>query len=173
MTLGWGGWGGAPIRPSLGGNRVVGNAITRVNLVTGDGGPIYVMSPQPARADCGADDLSCRSEVAGNYVSYAMHHAAMLYHDEGSGFFYTHDNAVLQNPALTDPHHWWWCWAAAWASTEHNILITQNYAIGVNRSDVYAGNNLVLDNNTLLAWGAAWPAAALDIIAQAGPRAAR
>jgi hypothetical protein len=172
VTLGWGGWGGAPIRPSLGGNRVVGNAISRVNLVTGDGGPIYVMSPQPARADCGADDLSCRSEVAGNFVSYAMHHAAMLYHDEGSSFFYTHDNAVLQ-PFLTDPHGWWWCWAAAWASTEHNILITRNYAVGVNRSDVFAGNNLVLENNTLLAWGAAWPAAAFDIIAQAGPRAAR
>jgi hypothetical protein len=169
VTLGWGGWGGAPIRPSLGGNRITGNAISRVNLVTGDGGPIYVMSPQPARADCGAEDLSCRSEVAGNFVSYALHHAAMLYHDEGSGFFYTHDNAVLQ-PTLVDPHGWWWSWAAAWASTEHNILITRNYAIGVNRSDVFNGNNLVCENNTLLAWGAAWPPAARDIIAQAGPR---
>jgi hypothetical protein len=169
VTLGWLGWGGAPIRPSLGGNRIVGNAISRVNLVTGDGGPIYVMAPQPSRADCGADDLGCRSEIAGNFVSYAIHHAAMLYHDEGSGFFYTHDNVVLQ-PQLNDPHGWWWSWAAAWASTEHNILVTRNVAVGVNRSDFYAGNNLVCVNNTLLPWGSAWPPAALDIIAQAGPR---
>jgi hypothetical protein len=71
------------------------------------------MGQGPTSADCGADDLTCRSEIAGNFVSYAMHHAAMLYHDEGSGFFYTHDNAVLQ-PALTDPHGWWWCWSAIW-----------------------------------------------------------
>ena len=169
LTLGWGGWGGAPLRPSLGGNKILGNAISRVNLVTGDGGPIYVMGQQQESAACGADDLSCRSEMAGNFVSYAMHHAAMLYHDEGTVGYYTHGNVVLQ-PLLTDPHGWWWSWAAAWASTEHNILIAENFAVGVNRSDMAAGNNLVIVNNTLLPWGSAWPPAAAAIIAQAGPR---
>jgi beta-glucuronidase len=170
LTLGWGGWGGAPLRPSLGGNKILGNAISRVNLVTGDGGPIYVMGQQQESAACAANDLSCRSEMAGNFVSYAMHHAAMLYHDEGTVGYHTHGNVVLQ-PLLTDPHGWWWSWAAAWASTEYNILIADNIAVGVNRSDMAAGNNLELVNNSLLPWGAAWPPAAAAIIAQAGPRA--
>ena len=42
VTLGWGGWGGCGYRPSLGGNRIIGNVIQRVNVITGDGGPIYV-----------------------------------------------------------------------------------------------------------------------------------
>jgi hypothetical protein len=169
LTLGWGGWGGCAYRPNLGGNKIIGNAISYVNLITGDGGPIYVMAQQQSRANCSADDLSCRSEMAFNYVSFAMHHAALLYHDEGSAFYYTHDNVVLQ-PELTDPHGWWWSWAAAWASSESNILITNNYAQGVNRSDVYKGNNLVIQNNSLQPIGATWPDAALQIINQAGPR---
>ena len=169
LTLGWGGWGGAPYRLNLGGNRILGNIISDVNRIVGDGGPIYVMAQQQASAACDADDLSCRSEMAGNVVSYAWHHAAMLYHDEGTEFFHTHDNCVLQ-PQLSDPHGWWWSWAAAWASTERNILIENNFAIGVNRSDMAKGNNLVLANNTLLPWGSAWPPAAAAIIARAGPR---
>lgn len=169
LTLGWGGWGVCSYRPVLGGNRILGNFISRVNLIVGDGGPIYVMSKQPASVSCGALDLTCRSEMAYNYVSYAIHHAAMLYHDEGTGYYYTHDNVVLQ-PILTDPHGWWWSWAAAWASTEENILITNNWAQGVNRSDMAAGHNLVLANNTLLSWDDAWPKAAQDIINNAGPR---
>ena len=175
LTLGWGGWGGAPYRPSLGGNRVVGNAITNVNLITGDGGPIYVMSQQQSEPGCGAGDFSCRSEITGNFVGYAMHHAAMLYHDEGSEFFYTHGNVVDQPANLTDPHGWWWSWAAAWADTERNILIRENFARGVNRSDLpqnAAQLGLVIENNFLLADGAPWPAAAAAIIAQAGPRPA-
>lgn len=169
LTLGWLGWNGCPYRPALGGNKILGNYISNVNLVTGDGGPIYVMAQQPSRANCAVDDLSCRSEMAYNFVSYAMHHAALLYHDEGSSFYYTHDNVVLQ-PQLSDPHGWWWSWAAAWASTESNILITNNFVQGVNRSDVYKGNNLVIANNTLQPIGAVWPDAAIDIINQAGPR---
>ena len=169
ITLGWGGWGGCPYRPNLGGNKILGNFISNVNLITGDGGPIYVMAQQQSRANCSSDDLSCRSEMAYNYVSYAMHHAALLYHDEGSAFYYTHNNVVLQ-PSLVDPHGWWWSWAAAWASSESNILITDNYAQGVNRSDVYNGNNLIITNNSLQAIGSTWPDAALEIIANAGPR---
>lgn len=169
LTLGWLGWGGCPYRPALGGNTIANNTISNVNLVTGDGGPIYVMGQGPTSAACGADDLSCRSVIAGNYVSYALHHAAMLYHDEGSAFYYTHDNVVLQ-PLLKDPHGWWWSWAAAWADTESNILITRNYAVGVNRSDCAEGHNLVIKNNTLLPWGSAWPPAAQAIIDAAGPR---
>ena len=127
------------------------------------------MGQQQESAACGADDLSCRSEMAGNFVSYAMHHAAMLYHDEGTVGYYTHGNVVLQ-PLLTDPHGWWWSWAAAWASTERNILIAENFAVGVNRSDKAAGNNIIIENNTLLPWGSSWPPAAAAIIAQAGPR---
>ena len=172
LTLGWGGWGGCSYRPNLGGNRVVGNRIENVNLIVGDGGPIYTMAQQPSSATCGSSDLSCRSEVAFNYVAMAIHHASMLYHDEGSSHFYTHDNVVLQ-PLLTDPHKWWWCWAAAWADTEHDITVADNFAAGVNRSDVAAGGrNLVFANNTLLPWAAPWPPAAQRIVDDSGPRAA-
>jgi hypothetical protein len=40
VTLGWMGWGKGVVRPSLGGNRILGNRIEFVNLITGDGGPI-------------------------------------------------------------------------------------------------------------------------------------
>ena len=72
---------------------------------------------QPSRANCTNLDFTCYSEIAYNFVSYALHHAAMLYHDEGSAFFYTHDNAVLQPPSLRDPHGWWWSYLAAWADS--------------------------------------------------------
>jgi hypothetical protein len=169
LTVGWMGWGGAPVRASLGGNRIVGNRIEYVNLVTGDGGTIYVMAPQPSRPDCSAGELACYSEMAFNYVANAIHHAALLYHDEGSAFWFTHDNVVSQ-PQLSDPHGWWWSWAAAWASSEYNILIADNTARGVNRSDMYAGNNLTLVNSTLLSWGAAWPPAAQAVVDAAGVR---
>ena len=76
VTIGWG-WGqheGA--LETHGANRIVGNDITLVNLLTADGGPIYVMGPQ--RVD------GIWSEFARNFVGHARHHAALLYHDEGA-----------------------------------------------------------------------------------------
>lgn len=55
-------------------------------LANADGGPIYVMGPQPS------------SEMAYNYVAHALHHAAMLYHDEGSAYWRTHHNVVNSQP---------------------------------------------------------------------------
>ena len=130
------------------------------------------MAQGPTSATCAPNDLSCRSEITGNFVASAEHHAAMLYHDEGSAYFHTHGNVVDQRP-MSDPHGWWWSWAAAWADTESNILIAGNWARGVNRSDMAAGHNLVLVNNTLLPEGAAWPPGAAAVIAAAGPRGAR
>lgn len=171
VTLGWMGWGKGVIRPSLGGNRINGNRIAYVNLIVGDGGPIYVMAPQPSRADCTSLDFSCYSEIANNFVSYAMHHAAMLYHDEGSAFFYTHDNAVLQPPFLRDPHGWWWSFMAAWATSEWNIFMARNTAVGINRTDIAQGPlNLTVVNSTLLPWGALWTPAAQAIVNASGVR---
>lgn len=170
VTFGWGGWGGCPVYPTLGGNRILSNYISYVNLYVGDGGPIYVMAPQPVPySQCATNDLTCRSEMAYNYVSYAIHHAALLYHDEGTGYYYTHDNVVLQ-PSYTDPHGWWWSYLAAWASTEYNILMVNNTARGVSRADIYNGNNLVVENSTLLPWDSEWPSNAQTIINQAGVR---
>jgi hypothetical protein len=125
---------------------------------------------QPSVENCQNLELTCYSEIAFNYVAYAMHHAAMLYHDEGSAYFYTHDNAVLQ-PALTDPFGWWWSYIAAWASSEWDILMANNTAIGVNRSDIAQGPlNLTLVNSTLLPWGSSWPPAAAAIVNASGVR---
>lgn len=150
---------------------------------------------QPTRANCTNLDFTCYSEIAYNFVSYAMHHAAMLYHDEGSAFFYTHDNAVLQPPFLRDPHGWWWDYLAAWATsgenkdasavicflfcnitltpsfTEFDIYMARNTAIGLNTTSIAQGDlNLTVINSTLLTWGSAWPPAVQAIVNASGVR---
>ena len=161
ITIGWGGWNGAIKSPSLGGNRILNNYISRVNLATADGGPIYVLG-----------DQRHQSEMAGNFVSHALHHAALLYHDEGSTHWWTHDNVVDQTPAdMSVPNGgWWWAFLSAWASTEHDILMERITTRYCNRSDIYdgAGNNLTARDITILSAGAAWTEAAQAIIDCAG-----
>jgi hypothetical protein len=169
VTMGWLGWNGCPYRPSLNNISITSNIIMFVNEITGDGGPIYVMGKQPKNATCifNTVDLDCRSEIAYNYVGYALHHAADLYHDEGSGHFYTHHNVVIQ-PHYTDPNGWSFMWFSMWAPTESNILGFMNYAKGVNTSHAFVGNNLILVNTTFFDINENWNHDALAIINQAG-----
>jgi len=96
ITIGWG-WGQheSPL-PTHGGNLIAQNDVQFVNLLTSDGGPIYVMGPQQW------------SEMTGNFVGHALHHAAMLYHDEGSGYWHTHHNVVNESTADQFPCGGWW-----------------------------------------------------------------
>jgi hypothetical protein len=159
VALGWG-WGDPP-RPTLGGNAVLSNAVTRVNLATADGGPLYMLGGQTEQ-----------SEMAGNYVGHALHHAALVYHDEGSCRWYTHDNVVDQAPQdMAVPEGgWWWAFLSAWAPSEHDIVMANTTTRYLNRSDVYAGNNLTVTGTVVLPAGAPWPPAAQAIVDAAGAR---
>jgi hypothetical protein len=167
VTVGWG-WGqheGA--LETHGANRIVDNSVTYVNLLTADGGPIYVMGPQ--RAD------GVWSEMARNFVGHALHHAALLYHDEGSGWWHTHDNVVNQSAADCVPNGgWWYSYIAAWACSEHDILAEDNWSFELSRTDTCCGNascpdsNVTVRGSTVVPAGAPWPPAAQAIADAAG-----
>ena len=162
ITLGWG-WGQhqGPL-PTHGGNTIEMCHVYNVNQLTADGGPIYVMGPQ------------AWSEMRYNHVGHSMKHSAMLYHDEGSAYWWTHHNVV--NETLQDQHPcggWWYSWLAAWASSEHDILMgPEMYTTSdLTRVDLYChncSNNLTVLNYTVVPAAGAWPAAAQAIVDNAG-----
>lgn len=162
IAWGWGGWNGAPVRPTLGNTRIMSNQIKYVNLVTSDGGPIYVMAPQP------------NSVMAYNFVGWAMHHAASLYHDEGSAFWSTHHNVVEQPSGCSAGSHCYianngrFDFLAAWASSEYNISISHIYTRNLTIRNVYEGNNITVDDVHVVGWEEQWLDEARAIVAQAG-----
>lgn len=159
ITVGWG-WGDPP-RPTLGGNAITGNFVSRVNLATADGGPIYVLGGQ-----------AHQSEFTGNFVSRALHHAALLYHDEGSCRWHTHDNVAdtLPEDIATPNGGWVWIALSAWAGSEHDIRMERITTRFLNVTHIYPGNNLTLTNLTVLPLGAQWTPDAQAVIDAAGAR---
>ena len=167
LTVGWG-WGEheQPLA-THGANRILGNNIELVNLLTADGGPIYVMGPQSAGG--------MWSEMAGNVVAHARHHAALLYHDEGSAYWFTHHNVVNQSAADCVPNGgWWYSCIAAWACSEHDILVEDVFSYELARLDTCCGNatcpssNVTIRSFTVVPTGAAWPPEAQGIVDAAG-----
>lgn len=162
ITVGWG-WGTHhdPL-PTHGGNVIEHCHIHTVNQLTADGGPIYVMGPQQW------------SEMRFNHVERALHHAAMLYHDEGSAYWWTHDNVVNETKRDQVPcGGWWYSWLAAWASSEHDILMgPELYTTSdLTRVDQYCQNcpnNLTVMNFTVVPAGGPWPPKAQAIVDGAG-----
>lgn len=160
VTVGWGGWGGSPDRPTLGNGHILSNHIQYVNLVTADGGPIYVMGPQD------------HSEMAYNFVEHARHHAAMLYHDEGSAFWHTHHNVVNLVPddmKANNGSGWVFVAVSTWACSEYNITVDNIWSnYDVVHQCTSANRNVSYANMTFIEVGAPWPPQAAAIIAQAG-----
>ncbi|KAA2250119.1 hypothetical protein F0L68_38910 [Solihabitans fulvus] len=165
MSLGWGwGWAstcdlqskqglGNPCRHGTiysGGNQILNNHLHDVMGVLNDGGPIYTLGGQ------GGGDGSLTSVLAGNVVSGGNHTNNMLYHDEGSSYWNTHDNLVRFGGQD---------WMGMWTPTIHDITVHDNY------SD-YAANNINGTNITFaqatVVAGGNWPPAARAIIAAAG-----
>lgn len=161
MSLGWG-WGWAstcdlqakqglpnPCRHGTiysSGNQILGNYIHDVMGVLSDGGPIYTNGGQGGG-----------SVVAGNVVGGGNHTNNMLYHDEGSSYWDTHDNVVRfggQN------------WVGMWTPTIHDITIHANYSDNASYNN--NGTNITFTQATIVS-GGAWPSTAQSIIAAAGP----
>lgn len=156
ITLGWG-W-GDPARPTLGGNRILSNKVTGVNLLTADGGPIYVLGGQ-----------YYQSEMGLNYVGQALHHAALVYHDEGSSHWYTHDNVVDQSQADCVPNGGWvYAFLSAWAPSEHDLVILNTTTRWLNHSHIGPGANITVSGTVVIGATDPWPAGAQAVIDQAG-----
>ena len=162
ISIGWGwGWAsscqlqakqGLPV-PCLhgttytGDNHVVGNHVHSVMGRLFDGGPIYTL---------GGEALA--SEFTGNVLSECIDGCNMIYHDEGSSLWNTHDNVVRYgNGSL---------WLNLWTPSIHDDSIHDNY------TDTAAYNNggtdIDFEQSTVVTDGN-WPSAAQSIIAAAGP----
>ena len=69
-------------------NHILNNKIQNVVLKLSDGGGIYTLGPQPG------------SKVRGNYIHNVKNLYAGIYHDEGSAFFDTYHNLILEVKVL-------------------------------------------------------------------------
>jgi hypothetical protein len=134
-----------------GGNQITGNYVHDVMNVLFDGGPIYTNGGQ------GNGNASAMSVLAENFVTGGNHTNHMLYHDEGSSYWDTHDNVTSLGGSD---------WVGMWTPTIHDITIgpvnfTDNAAVQNN------GTNIAFTQATIVG-GGAWPAPALAIMSTAG-----
>jgi hypothetical protein len=164
ISLGWGwGWAsscalqsaqGLSCRPGTiysGNNQILDNYVHDVMGVLNDGGPIYTNGGQ------GDGDGSATSVLSGNFVTVGNHTNYVLYHDEGSSYWDTHDNVT--SLAGGD-------WLGMWTPTIHDITIGP-----VNYSDTGSvtnkGTAITYTPPTVVS-GGAWPPAAVAIMTSAG-----
>ncbi|MBB6406796.1 right-handed parallel beta-helix repeat-containing protein [Arthrobacter sp. AZCC_0090] len=152
ISLGWG-WGYASSYGTTyaGANQIVGNSVHNVMRVLHDGGPIYTLGGQ------GGGDGSMTSLLAGNVVAEGNNTNNMLYQDEGSSYWNTHDNLVRFGGAN---------WIGMWIRSIHDINIHDNYSDNPRYNN--NGTDITFNQATIVTNGA-WPPAAQAIIAAAGP----
>ncbi|WP_327693203.1 hypothetical protein [Streptomyces sp. NBC_00459] len=135
-------------------NRILDNHVHDVMNVLHDGGPIYTNGGQ------GNGDGSATSVTSGNLLEVTNHTNQIIYHDEGSSYWNTHDNVGRIGGGN---------WVGMWTPTIHDNNIHDNYS---DRSSYdNRGTDITLVQSTIVSAGA-WPAAARAIIAAAGPTAA-
>ncbi len=113
-----------------GGNQIVANYIHDVMGHLFDGGPIYTNGGQ------GNGDGSATSVLADNFVTGGNDTNNMLYQDEGSSYWATHDNVTSLGGSD---------WIGMWTPTIHAITVGP-----VN----YTDNANVLNNGTTIAYTA-------------------
>ncbi|WP_328460225.1 hypothetical protein [Streptomyces sp. NBC_00448] len=130
-----------------GGNRIIGNHVHSVMGVLNDGGPIYTLGGQ-----------SAPSELAGNVLSECVNGCNMIYHDEGSSNWNTHDNVLrFANGSL---------WLNLWTPSIHDDSIHDNYSDTASYHN--NGTDITFQQATVVPDGD-WPPAAQAIVAAAGP----
>jgi hypothetical protein len=130
-----------------GGNHLLANHVHSVMGVLSDGGPIYTLGGEASG-----------SEFVGNVLGECGGGCNMIYHDEGSSLWNTHDNVVeFSNGAL---------WLNLWTPSIHDDSIHDNYT----DTDRYNnnGSNIDFKQSTVVTDGR-WPAPAQAIIDAAGP----
>jgi hypothetical protein len=130
-----------------GGNHVVGNHVHSVMGVLFDGGPVYTLGGQASP-----------SEFTGNVLGECINGCNMIYHDEGSSLWNTHDNVVeFSNGSL---------WLNLWTPTIHDDSIHGNFTDTGRYNN--SGTDIDLEPSTVVSDGR-WPPAAQAIIDAAGP----
>jgi hypothetical protein len=130
-----------------GGNAVLDNHVHSVMGALGDGGPIYTLGGQASA-----------SEFSGNVLSECVGGCNMIYHDEGSSLWNTHDNVIRFANGSN--------WLNLWTPSIHDDTIQNNYSDTATFNN--NGTNITFQQATVVT-GGQWPAAALAIIAAAGP----
>jgi hypothetical protein len=165
MSLGWGwGWASSCATQSkeglsscrlgtiyAGGNQILDNYVHDVMGYLFDGGPIYTNGGQ------GDGNGSATSVLAGNFVTAGNHTNNMLYQDEGSSYWDTHDNVTSLGGAD---------WIGMWTPTIHDITVGPvNYTDNANTLN--NGTNITFTAPTIVT-GGAWPSAAISIMTAAG-----
>jgi len=131
-----------------GGNRIVANRIYDVMRTLIDGGPIYTLGEQAVVG-------GVAPTVAGNVVSNAVACFHMIYHDEGSSYWQTHDNVVY----ATGCH-----WLGIWMPTAHDIhagVASANYTDNPQGASDFGTDDRI--EHPVLMLFAAWPEAARAI----------
>jgi hypothetical protein len=118
--------------------------------VLSDGGPIYTNGGQGAGG-------STLSTLAGNVVSGGGGSDNMLYQDEGSSYFATHDNVVRFASGN---------WIGMWNKSIHDITVTNNDSDDA--SYLNSGTNVSFTQATIVTNGI-WPPAATSVLSAAGP----
>ena len=172
ISVGWG-WGwtaacdaqaaarpGEPCRRGTsynGGNKILANRVYDVMRTLVDGGPIYTLGSQAVVG-------GVTPALTGNVVSDATSCFHMIYHDEGSSYWRTYDNAVYN----TGCH-----WLGIWEPTAHDIVAGGD---GPNYTDNPQaasddGTNDSIATPTLVPLGT-WPTDLAAILASAGLEAA-
>jgi hypothetical protein len=130
-----------------GGNHVVGNHVHSVMGTLSDGGPVYTLGGEASG-----------SEFDSNVLGECIGGCNMIYHDEGSSLWNTHDNVVeFSNGSL---------WLNLWTPSIHDDSIHDNYT----DTDRFNNNgtNIAFKPSTVVPDGR-WPAPAQAIIDAAGP----
>ncbi|HWL85420.1 MAG TPA: hypothetical protein VNO21_06440 [Polyangiaceae bacterium] len=132
-----------------GGHQITANHVHGSMGELFDGGPIYTLSGQAQT-----------SEFTGNVLAECNNGCNMIYHDEGSSLWNTHDNVTsFGNGAL---------WLNLWTPSIHDDTILRNYADTARFNN--NGTNVSVEQATVVTDGR-WPDAARSIIAAAGPAA--
>ena len=130
-----------------GGNQIIDNHVHSVMGALNDGGPIYTLGGQASP-----------SEFSGNVLSECIDGCNMIYHDEGSSLWNTHDNVVrFSNGSL---------WLNLWTPSIHDDSIHGNYSDTASHNN--NGSNITFQQATVVTDGN-WPFAAQAIINAAGP----
>jgi hypothetical protein len=161
ISIGWG-WGWAspcPLQAAqglpnclhgttyTGDDQVLDNHVHSVMGRLFDGGPIYTLGGEASP-----------SQFSGNVLSECIDGCNMIYHDEGSSLWNTHDNVIRFGNGSN--------WINLWTPSIHDDTIHDNYSDTAQYGN--NGTNISFQQATVVT-GGAWPPAATAIIQAAGP----
>lgn len=137
------------------GNQITDNYVHDVMGVLHDGSPIYTNGGQGNGTGVSSGPCRTTSTLSGNVVAEGDNSNTMLYHDEGSSCWDTHDNVIEFGGSN---------WIGMWTPTINTIHAHDNYSDNASYYDNGTGDTV--SQATVV--GGAWPAAARSVMAAAG-----